>query len=140
MALRFFLSHEPDWRNAPLAFWVHVPLAGALGEYVPPAPVAVLHKGFVFLNVEAGETTLLFSSLAQLDHFIDVMQTKPLPTSRQLSIQRGQPTGPNSHWLSRLPAKLKRPRERNKLVGELRTIRKQLAPLGDGWHSCLTNM
>lgn len=135
MTPNFHFSLEPDWRTAPLAFWVHVPVVGSTTEFVPPAPAAVLHKGFMFLHVDADDVDLQFSSLAQLDHFIEVMGAKPLPTSRQLSRKRKLPVGPNSHWLSRLPAKLKAPRERAKLVSKLRAVREQLLPLGDSWHS-----
>jgi len=135
MTQHFHFTFEPDWRTAPLAFWVHVPVAGSETDCVPPAPIPVLHKGFVFLHVEAADVDLQFSSLAQLNHFIEVMETKPLPTSRQLSRKRALPIGPNSHWVSRLPAKLKAPREREKLVDKLRAVREQLLPLGDAWHS-----
>ncbi len=135
MAANFHFTLEADWRTAPLAFWVHVPASGLNSEYVPPAPVPVLHKGFMFLHVDAADVDLQFSSLAQLEHFIEVMEAKPLPTSRQLSRKRELAVGPNSHWLSRLPAKLKAPRERGKLVCKLRAIREQLSPLGASWHS-----
>ena len=102
---------------------------------MPAAPVEVLHKGFMVLHVEAADVDLQFSSLAQLNHFIEVMAAKPLPTSRQLSRKRELPVGPNSHWLSRLPAKLKVPKERAKLVGRLQAVREQLSSLGDAWHS-----
>lgn len=131
----FHFTLEPDWRTAPLAFWVHVPVEGSATECAPPAPVAVLHKGFIFLHVDVAGVDLQFSSLAQLNHFIEVMEAKPLPTSRQLSRKRALPVGPNSHWLSRLPAKLKAPRERVKLVGKLRAVREKLLPLGGSWHS-----
>jgi hypothetical protein len=135
MNIRFSLSFEPDWRRAPLAFWVHIPVPGSSTDYIPAAPVAVLHKGFVFLHVDADDVNLQFSSLAQLDHFIDVLDSKLLPTSGQLSRKRALPVGPNGHWLSRLPAKLKRPKERAKLVSGLKTLRGQLQPLGASWHS-----
>lgn len=131
----FRFTLEPDWRVAPLAFWVHVPVDGSATEYAPPAPAAILHKGFVFLHVDVDGVDLAFSSLAQLNHFIDVMDAKPLPTSRQLSRKRQSPIGPNSHWLSRLPARLKTPKERAKVVGKLRAVREQLLPLGGSWHS-----
>jgi hypothetical protein len=89
----------------------------------------------MILHVDAADVDLQFSSLAQLDHFIEVMEAKPLPTSRQLSKKRELPVGPNSHWLSRLPAKLKAPKERTKLVSRLRAVREQLSPLGGAWHS-----
>jgi hypothetical protein len=135
MTSHFHFTLEPDWRTAPLAFWVHVPVAGSNTECAPSAPVEVLHKGFMILHVDAADVDLQFSSLAQLDHFIEVMEAKPLPTSRQLSKKRESPVGPNSHWLSRLPAKLKAPKERTKLVSRLRAVREQLSPLGGGWHS-----
>lgn len=134
MVTNYRFTLNPDWRSAPLAFWVHVPLDGS-AQFVPAAPVPVLHKGYVFLHIEAANEELQFSSLAQLDHFIAVMQTIPLPTSRQLSNQRALAVGPNGHWLSRLPAKLKAPRERAKLVGKLRAVRDELAPLNGAWHS-----
>ena len=134
MTPNFHFTLEPDWRTAPLAFWVHVPVVGST-KCIPPAPVAVLHKGFMLLHVDAADVDLQFSSLAQLDHFIEVMAARPLPTSRELSRKRELSIGPNSHWLSRLPAKLKAPTERAKLVSRLRAVREQLVPLGGSWHS-----
>ena len=135
MPPNFYFTLEPDWRTAPLAFWVHVPAERSATEYDPPAPAAVLHKGFMFLHVDAAGVDLQFSSLAQLNHFIEVMEAKLLPTSRQLSRKRELPVGPNSHWLSRLPANLKTPKERARLVGKLRAVREQLFPLGDSWRT-----
>lgn len=135
MALPFHLTLEPDWRTAPLAFWVHVPVAGSQTLCTPAVPEPVLHRGYIFLHVEADGVDLQFSSLAQLDHFIDVMTARPLPTSLQLSRKRAAPVGPNSHWLSRLPAKLKAPRKRAKLVHGLLDVRRQLEFLDGAWHS-----
>lgn len=137
MTPHFHFTLEPDWRTAPLAFWVHVPIAGSDTECVPSAPLEVLHKGFMVLHVDADadDVDLQFSSLAQLDHFIEVIVAKPLPTSRQLSKKRELPIGPNTHWLSRLPAKLKAPKKRAKLVDKLQAVREQLSPLGGAWHS-----
>jgi hypothetical protein len=123
----FHFTYEKDWRTAPVAFWVHLPVPGTKDECNPPAPMAIAHFGHAFLRVEFESHELQFSSLAQLDHFIDVLSRKPLPTSRQLSSRRGLPVGPNGHWLSRLPAELKSPRKREKLVQALRAIRAQVA-------------
>lgn len=106
-----------------MAFWVHIAVAGAQQEFNPPAPPCIPHKGYVFLHVEFEQTSLEFSAPAQLDHLIEVLSSKPLPTSKQLSARLGLPLGPNSHWLSRLPAKIKSPRTRSKLVQELQAIR-----------------
>lgn len=123
----FHFTYEPDWRTAPVAFWVHVPVPGTADDCNPPAPSATPHRGYAFLRVKFESHELQFSSLDQLDHFIEVLSLKPLPTSRQLSSRRGLPVGPNGHWLSRLPAKLKSPRKREKLVQALGEVREQVA-------------
>lgn len=109
-----------------MAFWVHVPAPGSETGCEPPAPPYLLHKGYAFLRVQFGVHELQFSSPAQLEHFIDVLAKKPLPTTMQLSALRNLPVGPNGHWLSRLPASLKSPRNRQKMVNELRTIQAQI--------------
>lgn len=127
-----YFSFEKDWRAVPLAYWVHVPVPGLEDSYDPPVPQAVPHRGYVVLHVEFERHDLVFSAPAQLDHFIEVLATTPLPTSRQLSARRGPSVGPNGHWLSRLPAALKSPRTREKLVQALRTIRAQVVTSGPG--------
>jgi len=127
MRAAFHFTHEKDWRTASLAFWVHVPIPGAMGECDPPVPRAVPHLGYPLLRVEFESHELQFSALAQLDHFIDVLSRRPLPTSTQLSSLRGLPVGPNGHWLSRLPAELKSPRKRDRLVKALSAIRAEIA-------------
>ena len=82
----------------------------------------LLTKSFTRMNITQ-EYSLQFSAPAQLDHFIEVLASKPLPTSRQLSSRRGLPVGPNGHWLSRLPARLKATRKRAKLVHALQSLR-----------------
>lgn len=126
MKLEYHFTFEKDWRTAPLAFWVHVPVPGAATECNPPAPEAVPRLGFRTLRVQFEEHELQFSSPAQLDHFIEVLASKPMPTSRQLSSKRGLPVGPNGHWLSRLPAALKSPRKREKLVQVMRAVRTEV--------------
>ena len=130
MESRIRFSYEPDWRAAPLAFWVHVPVSGSSVEFQPPAPHPVLHHGFKLLRFEYGPHELVFSAPAQLDHFIGILSTKPLPTSRRLSAIRGAELGPNQHWLSRLPIELKVPKGRAQLVRHLKAVRKMV--LGSG--------
>ena len=122
----YHFTFEQDWRYAPLAFWVHVPVPGSATEFDPPAPVKVPHLGYQTLRVQFEKYELQFSAPAQLDHFIEVLSAKPLPTSRQLSAKRGLSVGPNGHWLSRLPAALKSPRKREQLVSVMRAVREQV--------------
>ncbi len=94
--------------------------------------IGLRRRARVFLHVEAGVTDLQFSAPAQLDHFIEILSTKPLPTSRSLSSKRCLPVGPNAHWLSRLAASLKSSRARERLVDSLTTIRASIATSRDG--------
>ncbi|MFT3805454.1 hypothetical protein [Arenimonas sp.] len=123
---RFWIEHAPDWRNEPLAYWVHVEQGPghwrAATEYAPPAPKPDGKKGYRVLCVEAGDVVLRFSSDAQLAEFVRVLSQKPLPTSLRLSRQRGPSVGPNGHWLSRLPARLKSPKARIRLVSQLSAL------------------
>lgn len=116
----FHFSFGSHWQHAPLAHWVHVP--DGVGGFAPPAPPAIPHRGYALLHVGFGAHELVFSSPAQLDHCIEVLARKPLPTTRQLSALRGSGAGPNGHWLSRLPATLKAPRQRARLVQELQAV------------------
>lgn len=122
MHSRFRFSHETDWRHAPLAYWVHVQNPGNPEAYDPPAPPRILHHGYALLRVEFGPHELVFSSPEQLAHCIAVLATQPLPTPRALSARRGTGAGPNGHWLSRLPADLKRPATRSALVRLLKEV------------------
>jgi len=79
MSVKYHFSYQPDWRTAPVAFWVHRPVDGS-GAFDPPVPSAIPHKGFAFLHVEVDAAELVFSAPAQLEHFIDVLSKKPLPT------------------------------------------------------------
>ncbi len=107
-----------------MAYWVHVECGDAHWHealaYSPPAPRPLAARGFECLLVEWGDQRLEFSSSEQLSEFIHVLDLSPLPTSRRLSAAR--PHGPNSRWLSRLPARLKTPEARVELVNYLRTI------------------
>jgi hypothetical protein len=126
MKLNYHFTFEKDWRTAPLAFWVHIPVPGTKAECNPPVPAEVPHMGYQTLRVQFEQYELQFSAPAQLDHFIEVLASKALPTSRQLSSRRGLPVGPNGHWLSRLPADLKSPRKRAKLVQVMRSVRERV--------------
>lgn len=120
-----------NWAHAPLAYWVHVPAAAGDGGHTPPAPTPVPHRGYPVLQVAIGRHELHFTSPAQLDHCIDVLARTPLPTSRQLSSRRGTGAGPNGHWLSRLPAALKAPRMRARVVKLLRRVRTDVVDAGN---------
>ena len=120
------VEYVADWRHAPMAYWVHRPVndpnwRGAT-LYDPPAPLPVPHRGYALLCVQFGEVTLQFSSRAQLCECIRVLSTVPLPSSSRLTALRDGKMGPNTHWLSRLPAKLKAPKARAQVVRRLQQV------------------
>lgn len=120
---RYRVEFVPDWRFAPLAYWVHAwSKEETAGTTLAAAPGEVPHRGYRCLWVEVADIELCFTSAAQLAHCIDVLTRVPLPTTRRLSSLRPGSTGPNAHWLSRLPARLKQPRARAKVVLVLQSI------------------
>lgn len=112
-----------DWRDAPMAFWVHAPRDLAPGlpwraatRFEPPAPDPVSGRGYRLWCVSIDDHVLSFSSPAQMVEFVRVMSMRPLPTARRLCEQAPRGHGPNAHWLSRLPASLKSSRRLPQLV------------------------
>ena len=126
MPLKHWIEYTPDWRQAPMAYWVHVEQDGKpwfrSKSFAPPAPVEIPHKGYSQLCIEVEEFVLRFSSLAQLAEFIRVFSLTPIPTTRRLMEQRCTGGGLNSHWLSHVPTKLKSPRRRRQVVKALAQV------------------
>ena len=119
-APKHWVEYVEDWRSLPMAYWVHIEQGGGQWrtseQYDPPAPKAVAHKGYPVLCIEFEDVVLRFSSQEQISEFVRVLSLKPLPTTRRLSEMRGADAGPNGHWLSRLPASLKAPKKRSRVV------------------------
>ena len=114
-----------------MAYWVHVqsgeePWYRAT-EFNPPAPEMDSKLGYPVLCVESCGMIFRFTSREQLDICIKTLCTKPLPSSRRLSMLRGG-AGPNGHWLSRLPASVKSPKGRQQAIADLTEVANKLAP------------
>lgn len=125
-----------DWKKPPVSvmtYWVHRPLyAGSPDQaslFEPPRPGPVGSDGWPVLMVEVDEVKLVFTSLAELDTYVDVMSQTPLPSTRELS--RGFSMGPDSHWLSQLPKKAKSPEHRETAVTYLRELRPVFAAMAE---------
>jgi hypothetical protein len=117
----------PAYEPTPLSFWVHRHLDADAwmnaSQFDPPLPRPVPGQGWAQLVVEFDGVTVRFSSSAELNHFVDVLSRNPLPTTKRLAELRGTTLGPNSHWLSRLPARAK-PRDfRERLIAYLERVR-----------------
>jgi hypothetical protein len=132
---RHRLEYVADWRDAPMAYWVHVEQDGkawrASGHFEPPAPLPQGRAGYAVLCVEIGKHDLVFSSPAQLDEMIRLLASSPLPTTQRLAHGRAARgtahavAAPplNSHWLSRLPVALKSAKARPRVVEALQAVR-----------------
>ena len=78
----------------------------------PKKPKQVVHpflsqrKIWCLLTVHFDGVNLRFAMPQELDHFIGVLSQNPLPSGRSLASECALGR-PNGHWLSRLPAKAK---------------------------------
>ena len=123
---KFWVEYAERWQDEPLAYWVHRERGNRpwyeANDFAPPAPNPVPGKGYAIYSVEIDGMIFRFSSIAQLEHCIDILGRKLLPRTIDLSADRGTSKGPNSHWLSRLPKKAKPWRYREKATKYLREV------------------
>ena len=114
------VKYVSNWKYSPMAYWVHIETGSKpwrlSDEFDPPAPKRFGDLGFLQLTIEFNGHSFIFTSEEQLKVFIEIMGRKLLPSSLELSGKRKGLEGPNSHWLSRLPAKTKAWSYREKLV------------------------
>jgi hypothetical protein len=117
---KYNIIYNKNYHSSPLSFWVHHDMESEIWEdatkYEPELPKAIVSKGYPMLVIDALGHELRFSSIQEVEHFIEVIKQKNMPTSSQLASKRPKSTGLNSHWLSRLPAKLKPWRNRKKYI------------------------
>ena len=127
------IEYSKEYQPSPLSFWVHRHLDNDLwrhaSEFAPRLPEAIPLKGYPVLLVDALGIELRFSSIEEVEHFLEVLSARNMPTPMRLSRQRDERYGPNGHWLSRLPSKLKPWSKREKIIpiikeglGQLKTI------------------
>lgn len=134
-----WIEFVDDWRNEAMAYWVHVEQDHKgwrdAAVFDPPAPRKVPHHGYPVLCVESHGMVFRFSSVAQLAECKHVLSLTPLPTSSRLSAVRAgvKGVGPNSHWLSRLPGRIKAPRMRSRVVNDLDDVLRSRTPEGSFW-------
>jgi len=120
---RHWVEYSDERVRSPLTFWVHRERPGeswSLGsELEPPLPGPVGGKGYPKFFVSVADFEFRFASLEEMRHCIDVLSRKDLPTSLELSAERGSGASPKSHWLSRLPRRAKSWRFRERALGRL---------------------
>lgn len=129
---QFEIIYTKERQLSPLSYWVH----HSVGEinrgydlssaFHPPFPKKHPLKGYPNLVISVVGFEFRFASSVELEHCIDVLKQKHLPTTHQLSGIRGKGAGLNSHWLSRLPSHLKNWNKREKIVAALVKTRRLL--------------
>ena len=106
-----------------MTFWVHHkidPNQGSdIDNFEPPRSKIIGGKGYPLVHIHYLGVELIFSSKEEIEHAIEILGTKNLPTTSALSAKHTLSVGPNSHWLSRLPAHLKPWNKREKLIPQL---------------------
>tara|TARA_B100002003_G_scaffold161584_1_gene150008 strand:+ start:1422 stop:1853 length:432 start_codon:yes stop_codon:yes gene_type:complete len=133
------LDYSEQRRFSPMTYWVHRGVNESdtyyehCSAFEPPLPNKDPLKGYPYLTVSVLGFHIEFSSSNEMEHFIEVMEQKNLPTTISLSKQRGSQNGPNSHWLSRFPAHLKKWEKREKLVLAVKKAKESAEVSGNGF-------
>ena len=122
---RYWVEFHNEPPMSPMSFWVHRPVGRFqvwmdATEFDPPMPRRVPGRGYPCFFVEFNGFIFTFASLDELQACIGTLEQRLLPRTIDLSAERGTINGPNSHWLSRLPAKVKAWKYRQKAVAYLR--------------------
>jgi len=124
---KHWIEFQDTQPYCPMTPWVHRPVGGKpwfeAKAFDPPRQAAVPGKGFPVFKVECDGFTFEFSSIAEIHVCIEILSKRLLPRPIDLCRELGTRAGPNSHWLSRLPARVKPWKYRQKAVACLRKAR-----------------
>jgi len=119
-AMQIRLEYRDKRQITPLTPWVHKGVDAMYWTatvFDPPMPKATLGKGWPVWVVEHRGRELVFASPEEIEHAIDVLSRKILPSPRELGKAY---LSVNSHWLSRLHASFKPWKVRQELVKRLK--------------------
>lgn len=128
--------HLKNRRKTPISYWVHKGIGedvkgySQCDEFDPPFPKKHVLEGYPFLTVTVLGFEIEFASSLEIAHFLSVMEQRNLPTTNYLSSLRGNGYGPNNHWLSRFPSKLKSWAKREKIIAAVQKAKASLEVLG----------
>jgi hypothetical protein len=125
--MKVWMEHRPERVISPLSFWVHRHLGTDAWfhaeEYDPPMPKPVPSLGWPIYILEHRGQQLVFASVEEIDHAIEVLKNKALPTTRRLAQQAGYGEFQHGHWLSKLSKAWKPWKVRKELVETLIAFR-----------------
>lgn len=140
---KHFVKFLKEWKPSYATYWVHIEvppvnLSQTL-DHTPALQKSIKGLGYPRFFIIYDGLELEFSSLEEIEHYIQILSKKNLPTTLSLTKIRKDLTpkivsfepyrsqwyvGPNKHWLSRLPAKFKPWSFREGLVKYLKTCLK----------------
>ncbi|WP_412565599.1 hypothetical protein [Thalassobius sp. MITS945101] len=124
------LSYHKEFPWTPMSGWVgarktgYVRQSSASGQF--KRPKSIVHpfwsqrRMWCLLSVHFHGVDLRFAFPQELDHFLEILEQKHLPSGFSLLPGQQLVGRPNNHWLSRLPAKAKRWKFRQQLCVFLR--------------------
>lgn len=121
---KHWIEFQDTQPYCPMTSWVHRSVDGKAWfearAFDPPRQTAVTGMGYPVFKVELDAFTFEFSSIAEINVCIETLAKRVLPRPIDLCRDLGTSSGPNSHWLSRLPAGVKSWKYRQKAVAYLR--------------------
>jgi hypothetical protein len=128
--MKVWTEYRLERVRSPLSFWVHRHLDGDVWirakTFDPPMPRAVPGRGWPIYILEHRGRQLFFASPEEIDHVVEVLGQKHLPTTRTLAEQAGWPHFQHEHWLAKLSKFWKPWKIREKLVHALTEFKRQL--------------
>ncbi|MCF6221839.1 MAG: hypothetical protein L3J65_12070 [Robiginitomaculum sp.] len=133
------LIYHSKLTRSPLSYWVHIPLDASKNIYCaeldwmdfkPPFLRRIPVKGYPYLIIRVTGFNIEFASLVEVQHCLDILSQKNMPTTMALSKKRATGVGPNGHWLSRWPANLKSWSKRQKIVAALERTKTEMMKKG----------
>lgn len=126
--MKYWIEYTEQYEQSPLSFWVHYPVERGIPwveakKYVPSLPNKVIGKGYILYKVEHKGSVLVFSSLEEIEHCIEVLSKKVLPTTRNLANQSWVEGYQHLHWLTKWPSHIKKEKDRAKIIALLRKVK-----------------
>jgi hypothetical protein len=122
---RYHIVYHETWKQSPLSFWVHRAVGGTTwhqaAAFDPPFPPPIPGKGYPYYLIEVDGFTFAFASIEEIDHCMTTLRQRHLPDTTRETEERG--TGPGSHWLNKLPRKVRTWKYREKAIRYMTKIR-----------------
>lgn len=126
--MKYWIEQTKRYKKSPLSIWVHRPVGSNIwleaNEYNPPLPIKGINNLFSIFKIEHKGVEFSFSSLEEIEHCIEVLAKKILPTTNELANNSWLKGYQHLHWLTKWPSDLKSFKDRQKIVNLLVKVKK----------------